>query len=276
VPSRTLEGSPPCEPLGYAGREWRNGRRAGLRIRCPKGRGSSTLPSRTPSDLRILCSGTLRGSSRKRRLAHACSRKRGWALEIRSVYVPISPILSQRVTDVGGRSDRRETATVSRRSANPVLMASPRSRISAATRSAASRWSPGRVRDPSGLSSECLRRWLLLKPAHGGAADAPAQRYRQTRRNSPLQNTTSSAPLAMEPSRLANWKNPRPGIGSSRSLRTTTALSKGCPTSNGPSGSANSGATRRAAHSPSVLVDCEEDRTLRAVLVGMLREDERR
>jgi hypothetical protein len=28
-------------------REWRNGRRAGLRIRCPKGRGSSTLPSRT-------------------------------------------------------------------------------------------------------------------------------------------------------------------------------------------------------------------------------------
>jgi hypothetical protein len=37
-------------------REWRNGRRAGLRIRCPKGRGSSTLPSRTPSDLH-LCSG---------------------------------------------------------------------------------------------------------------------------------------------------------------------------------------------------------------------------
>ena len=34
-------------------REWRNGRRAGLRIRCPKGRGSSTLPSRTTSDLRI-------------------------------------------------------------------------------------------------------------------------------------------------------------------------------------------------------------------------------
>jgi hypothetical protein len=34
-------------------REWRNGRRAGLRIRCPQGRGSSTLPSRTASDLRI-------------------------------------------------------------------------------------------------------------------------------------------------------------------------------------------------------------------------------
>jgi hypothetical protein len=28
-------------------REWRNGRRAGLRIRCPKGRGGSTPPSRT-------------------------------------------------------------------------------------------------------------------------------------------------------------------------------------------------------------------------------------
>jgi hypothetical protein len=33
----------------WSAREWRNGRRAGLRIRCPKGRGSSTLPSRTPS-----------------------------------------------------------------------------------------------------------------------------------------------------------------------------------------------------------------------------------
>jgi hypothetical protein len=28
-------------------REWRNGRRAGFRIRCPKGRGGSTPPSRT-------------------------------------------------------------------------------------------------------------------------------------------------------------------------------------------------------------------------------------
>jgi hypothetical protein len=30
-------------------REWRNGRRAGLRIRCPQGRGGSTPPSRTRS-----------------------------------------------------------------------------------------------------------------------------------------------------------------------------------------------------------------------------------
>ena len=45
-PSTLVRDSPP--------REWRNGRRAGLRIRCPKGRGSSTLPSRTPSHLRIL------------------------------------------------------------------------------------------------------------------------------------------------------------------------------------------------------------------------------
>ena len=35
--------------------------RSNLRIRCPKGRGSSTLPSRTPSDLRIFarCAGPL-------------------------------------------------------------------------------------------------------------------------------------------------------------------------------------------------------------------------
>jgi len=31
--------------------------RSNLRIRCPKGRGSSTLPSRTPSDLGILVPG---------------------------------------------------------------------------------------------------------------------------------------------------------------------------------------------------------------------------
>ena len=34
-------------------REWRNGRRAGFRSRCPKGRGGSTPPSRTPSDPEI-------------------------------------------------------------------------------------------------------------------------------------------------------------------------------------------------------------------------------
>jgi len=43
------------------------------------------------------------------------------------------------------------------------------------------------------------------------------------------------------------------------------------PTSSEPTGSASSGATRRAAPSPSSW-DCEEDRTLRAVLVGMLRQ----
>jgi hypothetical protein len=46
-------------------REWRNGRRAGLRIRCPKGRGSSTLPSRTTSDLRIFSSSLYRQSARE-------------------------------------------------------------------------------------------------------------------------------------------------------------------------------------------------------------------
>jgi hypothetical protein len=41
------------------------------------------------------------------------------------------------------------------------------------------------------------------------------------------------------------------------------------PDSSVPSGSASSGAIRRAGPSAN---SCEEDRTLRAVLVGMLRE----
>ena len=45
------------------------------------------------------------------------------------------------------------------------------------------------------------------------------------------------------------------------------------PTSSEPTGSESSGATRTFAE---LLIDCEEDRTIRAVLVGMLREDERR
>jgi len=40
-------------------------------------------------------------------------------------------------------------------------------------------------------------------------------------------------------------------------------------------GSESSRATRRVAPSQNVLIDCEDDRTLRAVLVGMLREAER-
>jgi hypothetical protein len=47
------------------------------------------------------------------------------------------------------------------------------------------------------------------------------------------------------------------------------------PTSSGPTGSASSGATQRAALAE-LLIDCEEDRTLRAVLTGMLREAGRR
>lgn len=45
-----------------------------------------------------------------------------------------------------------------------------------------------------------------------------------------------------------------------------------CP---GPSGSASSGATQRAEPFGELLIDREEDRTLRAALVGMLREHAR-
>jgi hypothetical protein len=48
--------------------------RSNLRIRCPKGRGSSTLPSRTTSDLRIFCSSLYRRSASEA-FPHACSRE---------------------------------------------------------------------------------------------------------------------------------------------------------------------------------------------------------
>lgn len=48
-----------------------------------------------------------------------------------------------------------------------------------------------------------------------------------------------------------------------------------CPTSIAPSGSVSSGAIRSAAPSELLMIDCDKDRTLRAVLVGMLREGER-
>jgi hypothetical protein len=51
-------------------REWRNGRRAGLRIRCPKGRGSSTLPSRTL----LTCGSSFRRHSPTAPTCPSCSR----------------------------------------------------------------------------------------------------------------------------------------------------------------------------------------------------------
>ena len=62
---------------------------------------------------------------------------------------------------------------------------------------------------------------------------------------------------------------------SRRLLAPSSSTSSASPTSIAPSGSASSGAVRRAERSPELLIDCEEDRTLRAVLVGMLREAER-
>jgi len=59
---------------------------------------------------------------------------------------------------------------------------------------------------------------------------------------------------------------------SSRLPASSFSTSSCCPSLSEPTGSESSGASRRVAPFAELLIDCDEDRTLRAVLVGMLRE----
>jgi hypothetical protein len=66
--------------------------RSNLRIRCPKGRGSSTLPSRTTSDLRIFVPGDSDHVAEQAvllTLAHGTSRSRSVSVPHAKVSRPL-------------------------------------------------------------------------------------------------------------------------------------------------------------------------------------------
>jgi hypothetical protein len=90
-----------------------------------------------------------------------------------------------------------------------------------------------------------------------GPPNAPPTALRRRRRSAPTVERLRPPTDLLEP-------NGRPAPRCSKSSCS--------PTSSEPAGSASSGGYPESRTYAELLTDCEEDRTLRAVLVGMLRE----